>query len=493
MDRNFADDIVGFESGDLSEQTNYHAQPLQALLGRAPLVSSLGPNADFIQIGAMPSNAMSAAQSSGRMEESGRTSVIQLQNRETSNDFADSVSCGLCAICGDRATGNHYGVISCNGCKGFFRRTCWKNQRYVCRFSDNCLVDKDHRNACRFCRFQKCLMVGMKREAIQNERDSIGCSSSTKRLVKDSSRKRSQPAPDETDDDDSDVGNADAVESPSSASDSRRKKSKNDLLDDLLAMEARCNLHSVVMLSKTNQQNVQSISAAVDAPSDLARPAEKFYRGLRKATIADLQDSWRTALLLMVEWAKGVKPFPDLPTDDKLSLLRNYAAQHLLLLPAYKTPDDNMICLINDCYVPRDTDLPDINNVVNRCLDELVAPMRRLGMTEAEFVLMKTLAFMNPETKGLLAETRPLIRQTREQAIQALYDYEHKHFAPSAAKRFGTLLLLAPQLKEIAQLLVENIQLAKLFGLATVDQLLEELILVETDGSGRRTIEGGNG
>lgn len=43
-------------------------------------------------------------------------------------------------------------------------------------------------------------------------------------------------------------------------------------------------------------------------------------------------------------------------------------------------------------------------------------------------------------------------------------------------------------LQEIAQLLIENIQLAKLFGLATVDQLLEELTLVETDSAGKMHI-----
>uniref|UniRef100_A0A286XLZ0 Hepatocyte nuclear factor 4 alpha n=2 Tax=Cavia porcellus TaxID=10141 RepID=A0A286XLZ0_CAVPO len=62
----------------------------------------------------------------------------------------------LCAICGDRATGKHYGASSCDGCKGFFRRSVRKNHMYSCRFSRQCVVDKDKRNQCRYCRLKKC-------------------------------------------------------------------------------------------------------------------------------------------------------------------------------------------------------------------------------------------------------------------------------------------------------------------------------------------------
>lgn len=69
-----------------------------------------------------------------------------------------------CAICGDRATGKHYGASSCDGCKGFFRRSVRKNHVYSCRFSRSCVVDKDKRNQCRYCRLRKCFRAGMKKE-----------------------------------------------------------------------------------------------------------------------------------------------------------------------------------------------------------------------------------------------------------------------------------------------------------------------------------------
>ncbi|KAK7467917.1 hypothetical protein BaRGS_00036842, partial [Batillaria attramentaria] len=70
----------------------------------------------------------------------------------------------LCAVCGDNAACQHYGVRTCEGCKGFFKRTVQKNAKYVCLADKNCPVDKRRRNRCQFCRFQKCLAVGMVKE-----------------------------------------------------------------------------------------------------------------------------------------------------------------------------------------------------------------------------------------------------------------------------------------------------------------------------------------
>ncbi|EAW88125.1 retinoid X receptor, alpha, isoform CRA_c [Homo sapiens] len=71
----------------------------------------------------------------------------------------------ICAICGDRSSGKHYGVYSCEGCKGFFKRTVRKDLTYTCRDNKDCLIDKRQRNRCQYCRYQKCLAMGMKREA----------------------------------------------------------------------------------------------------------------------------------------------------------------------------------------------------------------------------------------------------------------------------------------------------------------------------------------
>ncbi|XP_063220484.1 nuclear receptor subfamily 2 group C member 1-A-like isoform X2 [Bacillus rossius redtenbacheri] len=79
----------------------------------------------------------------------------------------------LCVVCGDRASGRHYGAISCEGCKGFFKRSIRKQLGYQCRGNKNCEVTKHHRNRCQYCRLQKCLMMGMRSDAVQHERKPI--------------------------------------------------------------------------------------------------------------------------------------------------------------------------------------------------------------------------------------------------------------------------------------------------------------------------------
>ncbi|XP_033731929.1 uncharacterized protein LOC117321577 [Pecten maximus] len=76
----------------------------------------------------------------------------------------------VCAICNDRATGLHYGIITCEGCKGFFKRTVQNKRVYNCVGNGNCVINKLQRNRCQFCRFKKCLQMGMVLAAVREDR-----------------------------------------------------------------------------------------------------------------------------------------------------------------------------------------------------------------------------------------------------------------------------------------------------------------------------------
>lgn len=69
-----------------------------------------------------------------------------------------------CLICGDRATGLHYGIISCEGCKGFFKRSICNKRVYRCSRDKNCEMSRKQRNRCQYCRLLKCLQMGMNRK-----------------------------------------------------------------------------------------------------------------------------------------------------------------------------------------------------------------------------------------------------------------------------------------------------------------------------------------
>ncbi|XP_060582862.1 retinoic acid receptor alpha-like, partial [Ruditapes philippinarum] len=74
----------------------------------------------------------------------------------------------LCRVCGDRASGVHYGVLCCEGCKGFYFRTIRGNKRYTpCQSPSLCLILRLNRSGCKFCRMQRCLQLGMSYEAVK--------------------------------------------------------------------------------------------------------------------------------------------------------------------------------------------------------------------------------------------------------------------------------------------------------------------------------------
>ncbi|CAG2104660.1 unnamed protein product [Medioppia subpectinata] len=105
-----------------------------------------------------------------RSESEANTRLLSLMNNF--EDIQALVKIGIktiCLICGDKAVGKNFGAVSCNSCKGFFRRNAAKSDGIKCDFNNNCTIDLMTRKYCRNCRLRKCLAVGMKENWILTE------------------------------------------------------------------------------------------------------------------------------------------------------------------------------------------------------------------------------------------------------------------------------------------------------------------------------------
>merc|ERR1712037_202000 len=71
-----------------------------------------------------------------------------------------------CSVCsGPAASHVHYGAVSCYSCRAFFRRGIGKP--YCCvEGKGDCTIDFTSRRSCQWCRFDKCLRVGMRQDLV---------------------------------------------------------------------------------------------------------------------------------------------------------------------------------------------------------------------------------------------------------------------------------------------------------------------------------------
>ncbi|KAI3356724.1 hypothetical protein L3Q82_003403 [Scortum barcoo] len=77
----------------------------------------------------------------------------------------------ICGVCGDKATGFHFNAMTCEGCKGFFRRSMKRKASFTCPFNGSCTITKDNRRHCQACRLKRCIDIGMMKEFILTDEE----------------------------------------------------------------------------------------------------------------------------------------------------------------------------------------------------------------------------------------------------------------------------------------------------------------------------------
>uniref|UniRef100_A0A3Q0SBF2 Retinoic acid receptor RXR n=1 Tax=Amphilophus citrinellus TaxID=61819 RepID=A0A3Q0SBF2_AMPCI len=317
----------------------------------------------------------------------------------------------LCVICGDRSSGKHYGVYSCEGCKGFFKRTVRKDLSYTCRDNKECLVDKRQRNRCQYCRYQKCLAMGMKREAVQEERQ----------------RNREREGELEFS-----VGVNDEMP-------------VEKILEAETAVEQKTELHSDGGCAGNSPH---------DAVSNICQTADK-------------------QLFALVEWAKRIPHFSELPLDDQVILLR--AGWNELLIASFShrsIPLKDGVLLASE--LQRDNaHSAGVGAIFDRVLTELVNKMRDMQMDKTELGCLRAIVLFNPDAKGLSNTSE--VELLREKVYASLEAYCKQKY-PEQQGRFAKLLLRLPALRSIGLKCLEHLFFFKLIGDTPIDTFLMEML-----------------
>ncbi|XP_034560606.1 nuclear receptor subfamily 1 group D member 2b [Notolabrus celidotus] len=136
-----------------SDSSNGSYQSSSPSHGSSPSRNQLGQPAAFPADG----KKLPGTQKSGRSSSTAKCGITKINGLVL-----------LCKVCGDVASGFHYGVHACEGCKGFFRRSIQQNIQYKkCLKNETCPIMRINRNRCQQCRFKKCLMVGMSRDSVR--------------------------------------------------------------------------------------------------------------------------------------------------------------------------------------------------------------------------------------------------------------------------------------------------------------------------------------
>jgi len=190
-------------------------------------------------------------------------------------------------------------------------------------------------------------------------------------------------------------------------------------------------------------------------------------------------------LLLLVDWAKSLPQFTQLPLEDQVALLRAYGAEHLLWGLAKRSirhNDDVLVLGINESYVLRrhGNEIAEIDHVVGRILDEILTPMRDLEIDDTEYMCLKAIMFFNPYAHGI--SSRSIVNAVRQNILTTLDHYVQQK-PNSSRNRFGGLLLALSPLQTISKQMVESLHMVSLFGLARLDSLLQEMLLSDPDVS----------
>uniref|UniRef100_A0A8R1DXT4 Nuclear receptor domain-containing protein n=2 Tax=Caenorhabditis japonica TaxID=281687 RepID=A0A8R1DXT4_CAEJA len=418
---------------------------------------------------------------------------------------SDGEELTICSVCCDEASGRHYGVVACFGCKGFFRRTVRAGKNYVCRYNGKCRIDKAGRNVCRSCRFQKCLEVGMEPDAIRPDRDKTGRQKNPRRNTQFESVNKKSSVSSLL----GDLPNMNTIKedmenrsvSPS-LSDTVPLR-QNTLIADENVLTTLSEIEDIVIQLQDNfettQQTLPQMAEAITKPSLIsARTLLNFNGTMGSADPHCVSSNLRRMIVFTFDYINTLRPIADLNADEKLSLARSMVAPFLILFCGYHSvisDPQEFECI----YLPSGHKLPSHQNLftknsskkkfillenkaehVRRNMTEMILhQLQRLKVTKVEMVALKAIMALDPNVKGLSQKSVELLVIARESVQHALFSHLINNFGVlEATSRFAHLLLLITSATRVAFSLSSFFQLSRDVNY-DIDGVLEELLFFD--------------
>ncbi|XP_036409878.1 nuclear receptor subfamily 2 group F member 6-like isoform X2 [Megalops cyprinoides] len=343
-----------------------------------------------------------------------------------------------CVVCGDKSSGKHYGVFTCEGCKSFFKRSIRRNLNYTCRSNRDCQIDQHHRNQCQYCRLKKCFRVGMRKEV---QRGRIPPS-------------HASISPTSTPGSGGLVGGGGGGSGGVGGVGGEffNGQPVSELISQLLRAE----------------------------PYPPARFGPQYGGQQGGGSVMGIDSICELAARLLfstIEWARNIPFFPDLPVSEQVALLRLSWSELFILnaaqsaLPLHVAP---LLAAAGFHSAPMSAE-----RVVSfmdqvRLFQDQVDKLTRLQVDSAEYSCLKAIALFSPDACGL---TDPVHVESLQEKVQvALTEYERLHY-PSQPQRFGRLLLRLPALRAVPASLISQLFFMRLVGKTPIETLIRDMQL----------------
>ncbi|XP_047440475.1 androgen receptor-like isoform X2 [Mugil cephalus] len=203
----------------------------------------------------------------------------------------------VCQVCGDDASGCHYGAVTCGSCKVFFKRAAAGKQNHLCASRNDCTIDKLRRKNCASCRLKRCFMSGMslKGRRLKGAGQTRNMEEEQQLVAWGHGEREAR------------ARNKDAVLEPGHAA------ARAQAAAQALALAIPQTLRSCLSLLSV----LQAIEpAVVNAGHDPAQP------DTAASLLTSLNELGERQLVTVVRWAKAIPGFRDLHVDDQMSVIQ---------------------------------------------------------------------------------------------------------------------------------------------------------------------------